>query len=154
MSGDSTQPGGSWSEFVSSRGRAPQPAADPEETMYLPPISRSAQPQSLPHRQPPPRPHALIGRFAVSLAGLLAAGCFVLGWALVVLMIVAPRTGGTGLEVATGPGWTRTIWHLLVGGAGEAGLQFARKQSWPIRVIVATCVIVAVLATLALAWWS
>ena len=101
----------------------------------------------------PVRRPALIGRFVVGLAGLLAAGCAVLGVALLMLVFLAPRTGGSGLEAATGPGWVRAAAHLGVGVGAEIALILVRRGSWTSRVTTATLVIAAVLLVLALSWW-
>src|SRR3954466_2507525 len=52
-------------------------------------------------------------------AGILSAGVLVLGVALLVSQVLAPRLGGTGLESATGPGWARTLGALGIGVVGE-----------------------------------
>lgn len=139
-------PGRSWSDFAG----APRPVdaagrRDLDSTTTLPAVR-------LPDLPARPLPHALIGRFTVSLAGLLAAGCLVLGVALLVLALVAPS--GSGLQATTGPGWPRVVWHLAVGALAELGTQLVRRRAWPLRVAVAGAVIVAVLAVLAFAWWA
>ena len=101
----------------------------------------------------PARPPALIGRFVVALAGLLSAGCLLLGIALAILQVAAPRLGGTGLEYATGPGWPAAAATLAVGSLGEAAFWLTVRSSRPIRIAVATGVVLAVLAVLALVWW-
>lgn len=154
-----TPTGGSWSEFAEARSaRVPPPPGDPTATAAMPPVPAAMPPVPAagPSWTAPPVPprRALIGRFTVTLGGLLAAGCLVLGVLLVILMVVVPRTGGTGIDVSTGPGWTRAGWHLGVGIAGAAAQQWARRRSWPLRLLVAVVVIAAVLAVLALSWWQ
>ncbi len=101
-----------------------------------------------------PRPHPLIGRFLVALAGLLAAGLVVLGLTLVALMIVVPRVRtGTGIDASTGPGWARSVWHLAVGVLSEVALAVGRRRRWSIRVATAGLVVASALAVLTVAWW-
>ena len=142
----SGEPPASWAEFAERKQPVPAPSQRLEATQELPP---------LPTERPaaPPRPPALIGRFAVSLGGLLAAGCLLLGVGLLVLAIVVPRTGGSGIDVATGPGWPRTVWHLLVGALAEVGVWLGYRRSWPVRVAVGTVSSIAVLVVMALSWW-
>ncbi len=150
-----SQSGGSWSEFLTGRNQLPPPRVDPGETVVMHPDERPDQVHSPQHpaEQVPVRP-ALIGRFTVALAGLLAAGCLLLGLTLLVLVIVVPGTGGAGIGSSSGPGWTRAGWHVGVGLLAEVGLGLTQRRAWPLRVSVATGVIVAVLAVLALAWWA
>ena len=96
---------------------------------------------------------ALIGRFTVGLAGLLAAGALVLGLALLVAMVVLPAPGTGSFDATTGPGWGVVAAHLGVGVVGGAAGQWARRGPWTGRVAVAVVVVVAVLVVLALSWW-
>lgn len=96
---------------------------------------------------------ALIGRFAATLADLLAAGTLILGLGLVAVMLVLPAPGTTAFDATTGPGWSRAVAHLAVGIAGEAAGQFARRRSWPTRVTLAVVTVVAVSVVLTLSWW-
>jgi hypothetical protein len=110
--------------------------------LHLPPAAEPIQ----------TKPNALIGRFTVTLGGLLGAGCLLVGLGLVVLMVVAPKIGSTG-ATATGPGWTRTGWHLGVGLAAEVARALTMRRRGPIRVAVGAVSIVAVLAVTAFSWW-
>lgn len=96
---------------------------------------------------------ALIGRFTVALAGLLAAGALILGIGLLIAMLVLPAPGTTAVDGTTGPGWPRTVAHLVIGILAELGGQWARRGRWPVRVAVAAVTVVAVLTVLALSWW-
>ena len=118
-------PGRSWSDFASSAQSAAPRRPDAESTTTLPAVR-------LPEVPSRPVPHAMIGRFTVSLAGLLAAGCLVLGVALLVIELVAPN--GSGLQATTGPGWARVVWHLAVGVLAELAMQLVRRRAWPSRV--------------------
>ncbi len=100
----------------------------------------------------PARP-ALIGRFTVGLAGLLAAGTLVLGLALLVAMLVLPAPGTGAYGGTTGPGWGPVAAHLAVGVVGEVAGAVAGRGPWAARVTVAAVVVVAVLVVLALCWW-
>ncbi len=96
---------------------------------------------------------ALIGRFTVTLADLLAAGSVVFGIGLIVVMLTGASAGTGAYDATTGPGWTRSIAHLAVGIVGEATGQFARRRPWKVRVTLAVPTIAAVLVVLALSWW-
>lgn len=117
----------------------------------LPPAPADARP-STSAGAVTPRP-GLIGRFTVSVAGLLVAGCLVLGVGLVGLMLVVPGTGGSGFDYATGPGWSRTWAHLAAGVIGETALQWGRRRTWAARVTMSAIAAVTVLLVLGFSWW-
>ncbi len=88
-------------------------------------------------------------------AGLLSGGLLILGLALLALQLLAPELApGTGLATPSGPGWWRVAAQLGVAIAGELVVLARRRASRRWRYLLASMVIVAVLAVLWFAWWA
>lgn len=94
-------------------------------------------------------------RMLDAVAGVLAAGCVLLGVLLLALHLLAPSAlAGWGVQGAVGPGWPRVAGHLAVGLIGEAVVCLRRRWTAPVRSAADAGVVVVALAVLGWAWWS
>ncbi len=99
------------------------------------------------------RPASRWLRFLEAVAGLLTAGIAVAGIVLLAAQLVAPRTGGTGLDAATGPGWSTVLATLAVAVVGESLRLLRRRLPAAARMVSAAAVIIGVLVLLWFSWW-
>ena len=72
---------------------------------------------------------------------------------LLAAQVIAPRTGGSGLEASTGPGWDRVVATLAVAAVGETLRAVRRRLPPAARLVGAIAVIVGVLVLLWFTWW-
>lgn len=133
------------------RDGAPRPGGTPRRAPDMPPSRSTVVPDDGAAVRPPGR--AL--RATEVVAGLLSGGLLLVGVALLVLQLLAPRLfPGSGLAAATGPGWGRVALHLAVGAAGEATVLLRRRCGVPIRAALAAAVIIGAVAVLWFGWWQ
>lgn len=118
-------------------------------------MSRAASPDPPPGVDPAAdgRPGPAV-RTLDALTGLVAAGMLVAGGVLLLAQLLVPAVlAAAGWGSATGPGWTRVLAHLAVGGAGEAIYRTRRRRHGALRGGPDLAVVAAALAVVAWAWW-
>lgn len=82
-------------------------------------------------------------------AGLLGGGLALGGIVLLLVQLLGPVV----IDEAVGPGWGVVAAHLLIGAAAESARSVRRRLSVPVRALVATLTVLAVLTVLLLSWW-
>ncbi len=102
---------------------------------------------AVPHA--PELPVARSVRVLTAIAGMAGGGLLLLGILLLGLQIGAPLV----IDGATGPGWSRVVLHLAVGGFGEVGRGLRFRVPVAAGAVIAGTTVLAVLAVLVLAWW-
>lgn len=123
----------------------PDGAAGPDAPAARP-DSRATHPVS-----PGARPGPVMRTLDV-LAGLLSAGILLFGVLLLLAAVISPAAlPGTGLGIATGPGWSSVSLHLATGVIGE--LVVLRRRGWP-PAVRAGADLVVIAAALLVLWWT